>query len=78
MTSIAYRQAIEVVSTRHTPSLVVDQIIDCTQADFCGQGALYDVILGNVGNGPLADIRSVLKPGGTLLCNSSTGFAFLA
>ncbi|MCP5024448.1 MAG: NAD(P)-dependent alcohol dehydrogenase [bacterium] len=62
-------------------ALGADQVIDYTQADFCRQGARYDVILDNVENRSLAHIRSALKPGGTLLCNSgtgSTGFAFMA
>ncbi len=61
-------------------ALGADQIIDYTQRDFCQHGPLHDVILDNVENRSLADIRSALKPGGTLLCNSgtgSTGFAFM-
>ncbi len=76
-TSIAYRPAIEAVPTRHTPSLVADQIIDDTLAYFIQQGVLFDVILDNVENRSLAGIGSILKPerGGPLRraqCSSSS------
>ena len=50
-------------------SLGADRVIDYTSEDFTADHARYDVILDNVANRPLADIRRVLKPRGTLVPN---------
>jgi NADPH:quinone reductase-like Zn-dependent oxidoreductase len=48
-------------------SLGADHVIDYTREDFTANGAKYDVVFDNVGGHALADVRSVLKPGGTYL-----------
>lgn len=59
-----------VCSTRNVElvrSLGADHVIDYTREDFTANGAKYDVVFDNVGGHALADVRSVLKPGGTYL-----------
>lgn len=59
-----------VCSTRNTAlveSLGADVVVDYTRADFTDRGDRYHVILDLVGNRSLADLRSVLAPGGTLI-----------
>ena len=56
-----------VSSTRNlqmVQSIGADHVIDYTQEDFTKSGQHYDVILDNVGNRSLLDIRRVLNPGG--------------
>jgi NADPH:quinone reductase-like Zn-dependent oxidoreductase len=50
-------------------SIGADHVIDYTAQDFTTTGERYDVILDNVGNRSLSEIRRVLKPGGTYLPN---------
>jgi NADPH:quinone reductase-like Zn-dependent oxidoreductase len=50
-------------------SLGADHVIDYTTDDFTTRGERYDVVLDNVGNRSLSEIRRVLKPGGTYLPN---------
>ena len=50
-------------------SIGADRVIDYTKEDFTTSGERYDVVLDNVGNRSLAEIRRVLKPGGTYLPN---------
>ena len=50
-------------------SIGADRVIDYTKEDFTTTGERYDVVLDNVGNHSLSEIRRVLKPGGTYLPN---------
>jgi NADPH:quinone reductase-like Zn-dependent oxidoreductase len=50
-------------------SIGADHVIDYTKEDFTTTGERYDVVLDNVGNRSLSEIRRVLKPGGTYLPN---------
>ena len=50
-------------------SIGADHVIDYTKQDFTTTSERYDVILDNVGNRSLSDIRRVLKPGGMYLPN---------
>jgi NADPH:quinone reductase-like Zn-dependent oxidoreductase len=54
-------------------SIGADHVIDYTKDDFTKGGGRYDVILDNVENRSLSDIRRALKPAGTLVLNSGTG-----
>ena len=59
-----------VCSTRNVElvrSLGADHVIDYTQEDFTEGTERYDVIMDNVVNRPMLDIRRVLKPGGKYL-----------
>ncbi|WP_237607410.1 NAD(P)-dependent alcohol dehydrogenase [Roseimaritima sediminicola] len=59
-------------------SLGADHVVDYTKADFTATAQPYDVILDNVENRRLAEVRRALKPTGTLICNSGTGASGLA
>ena len=59
-----------VCSTRNVElvrSLGAERVVDYTQEDFAQGAERYDIILDNVGNRSLADLRRVLKPNGTLV-----------
>jgi NADPH:quinone reductase-like Zn-dependent oxidoreductase len=50
-------------------SLGADHVIDYTSEDFTTGAARYDLVLDNVCNRALADVRRVVKPGGTIIPN---------
>lgn len=54
-------------------SLGADRAIDYTRSDFATGRDRYDLILDNVENRPLSEVRRALKPRGTLVLNSGTG-----
>jgi len=57
-----------VCSTRNVElvrSLGADHVVDYKQKDFTRSGTRYDVIIDNVGNHSLRDVRRVLEPDGT-------------
>jgi NADPH:quinone reductase-like Zn-dependent oxidoreductase len=61
-----------VCSTRNLDmvrSIGADKTIDYTQEDFTKHGQLYDLILDNVGNRSISDIKRILGPNGTYLLN---------
>jgi NADPH:quinone reductase-like Zn-dependent oxidoreductase len=61
-----------VCSTRNVDmvrSIGADQVIDYTSVDFTQNGQLYDLILDNVGNRSVSDIKRILEPKGTYLLN---------
>ncbi len=63
-----------VCSTRNVDmvrSLGADHVIDYTKEDFTRNDQHYDLILDNVGNHSLSDMRSALNPQGTLLANGA-------
>jgi len=51
-------------------SLGADELIDYTAADFTSGRADYDVVLDNIRNRSLAEVRRVLRPGGVYLPNA--------
>ena len=62
-----------VCSTRNVDmvrSIGADQVIDYTSEDFTQNGQLYDLILDNVGNRSVTDIKRVMGPNGTYLLNA--------
>jgi len=54
-------------------SLGADHVIDYTGEAFTAGDRRYDLILDNIENRPLADVRRALTPRGTLVLNSGTG-----
>lgn len=54
-------------------SLGADHVIDYTREDFTANGQRYDLILDNVGNRSLSDLRRALTPRGMLIPNSNKG-----
>lgn len=59
-----------VCSTRNVElvrSLGADRVIDYTREDFTQDSARYDVVMDNVVNRPILEVRRVLKPGGKYL-----------
>jgi NADPH:quinone reductase-like Zn-dependent oxidoreductase len=69
-----------VCSTRNVDlvrSLGADHVVDYTRTDFTRTVKRYDVILDNVEAQPLAEVRRVLTPTGTLIPNSGRGGRWL-
>jgi NADPH:quinone reductase-like Zn-dependent oxidoreductase len=59
-----------VCSTRNVElvrSLGADAVVDYKTTDFLAQPARYDVVIDNVGNRSLGELRSVLNPGGVVV-----------
>ncbi len=59
-----------VCSTRNVDlvrSLGADHVVDYTTADFTQTGQRYDVVMDNVANRPVLDVRRILKPEGRYL-----------
>jgi NADPH:quinone reductase-like Zn-dependent oxidoreductase len=54
-------------------SLGADHVVDYTRDDFAAGEERYDLILDNVENRPLVEVRKALTPDGTLVLNSGTG-----
>jgi NADPH:quinone reductase-like Zn-dependent oxidoreductase len=54
-------------------SLGADHVFDYTKADFTTARSRYDLILDNIENRSLSDVRHALTPRGTLVLNSGTG-----
>ncbi len=54
-------------------SIGADHVIDYTQEDFTRNGQQYDLILDNVGNRRLSELRRALTPNGMLIPNSNKG-----
>jgi len=59
-------------------SIGADHVIDYTNEDFTRGDKRYDVILDNVENRSLSDVRRALTPSGTLVLNSGTGASGIA
>ena len=51
-------------------SIGADQVIDYTSENFTQNGQRYDLILDNVGNRSVSDIKRILGPNGTYLLNA--------
>ncbi|WP_370584140.1 NAD(P)-dependent alcohol dehydrogenase [Ornithinimicrobium cryptoxanthini] len=69
-----------VCSTRNVDlvrSLGADHVVDYTRTDFTRTEKRYDVILDNVEAQPLAAVRRMLRPTGTLIPNSGRGGRWL-
>jgi NADPH:quinone reductase-like Zn-dependent oxidoreductase len=54
-------------------SLGADRVVDYAREDFTQAGPVYEVILDNVENRPMSDVRRALTPRGALVLNSGTG-----
>jgi NADPH:quinone reductase-like Zn-dependent oxidoreductase len=54
-------------------SIGADHVIDYTQEDFTRNGKQYDLILDDVGNRTLSELRRALTPKGMLIPNSNKG-----
>lgn len=54
-------------------SIGADAVVDYTREDFTQRAERYDLILDNVENRALPDVRRALTPDGTLVLNSGTG-----
>jgi NADPH:quinone reductase-like Zn-dependent oxidoreductase len=54
-------------------SVGADHVVDYTQEDFTRNGQRYDLILDNVGNRTLSELRRALTPRGMLIPNSNKG-----
>jgi len=68
VTGVCSTKNLEMVRT-----LGADRVVDYTHVDFAKGSDTYDLILDNVENRSLSDIRRTLRPQGTALLNSGTG-----
>lgn len=59
-------------------SIGADDVVDYTREDVTRRAGRYDLVLDNVENRSLADMRRLLTPEGTLVLNSGTGATGLA
>ena len=62
-----------VCSTRNLEmvrSIGADQVIDYTKEDFTQNGELYDLILDNVGNRSISELKRILTPNGIYVLNA--------
>ena len=69
-----------VCSTRNLDlvrSIGADQVIDYTQADFTQTGREYDLIIDNVGNRSVSDLKRALNPGGNCVIVGFTSLSLL-
>ena len=72
LAKVLARRSPGVQSTRNLEmvrSIGADHVIDYTNDDCTTTGERYDVILDNVGNRSVSEVRRVLKPGGTYVPN---------
>lgn len=60
-------------SAKLVRSLGADEVIDYTREDFTTKGPQYDVILDNIENRSLSELRRAAKPSGKVILNSGTG-----
>ena len=73
---IAKAMGAEVTAVANTRSVDLlraigaDHVIDYTREDFASGGARFDLILDNIENRSLSDVRRALAPDGTLVLNS--------
>ncbi|MBL8629873.1 MAG: NAD(P)-dependent alcohol dehydrogenase [Rhodospirillaceae bacterium] len=68
VTAVSSKRNVDLVK-----SLGADRVIDYTQEDFTQSADRYDVVLDNVGNRSLSEVRSVLKPDGIHILNGGGG-----
>jgi len=54
-------------------SIGADHVVDYTREDFTRNGQQYDLILDNVGNRTLSELRRAISPNGMLIPNSNKG-----
>jgi NADPH:quinone reductase-like Zn-dependent oxidoreductase len=64
VTGVCSTRNVEIVRSIHA-----DYVIDYTKEDFTQNGKLYDLILDNVGNRSVSDIKRILGPNGTFILN---------
>lgn len=68
VTGVCSRRNVDLVR-----SIGADHVIDYSQEDFTQGGQRYDLILDNVENRSLSEVRRALTRNGTLILNSGTG-----
>lgn len=73
VTAVCSSRNVELVS-----SLGADKVIDYTQKDFCSGTETYDLIIDNVGNRSISELKKALKPGGTCILIGFTSMGKMA